>query len=302
MRGRPTADVGFAQALAAAIPGLPRGLHTRFAPAPTGYLHLGHIANAVAVWGVAQATGGTVVLRIEDHDRQRCRPEFEAALLDDLEALGFEPDERPIAAFRSGARSDYRQSDNGEVYAAAASTLDARGLTYGCDCSRTTFATWSSEHGRVWRGSGCPGGCASRRLGLRPDLVWRAALGDGDEAWDDVVLGPRPGPVAGAGDMPIRDRHGNWTYSFCVVVDDLRHQIDLVIRGQDLLDATPAQIRLGRLLGRAEPPRFIHHPLIRRADGRKLSKADGATSIRDRLAAGSTAAELLAEAARVIGV
>jgi glutamyl/glutaminyl-tRNA synthetase len=136
---------------------------------------------------------------------------------------------------------------------------------------------------------------------LLPGLVWRAALGDGDEAWDDVVLGPRPGPVAGAGDMPIRDRHGNWTYSFCVVVDDLRHRIDLVIRGQDLLDASPAQIRLGRFLGRAEPPRFIHHPLIRRGDGRKLSKADGATSVSDRFAAGLSAEELRGGAAAAIG-
>ena len=251
---------------------------------------------------MARATGGAVVLRIEDHDRQRCRPEFEVALLDDLEALGFEPDEPSIADFRSSAPTNYRQSDNGEVYAAAASQLDARGFVYGCDCSRTTFATWSAEHGRVWRGPGCPGGCASRRLGLRPELVWRVALGEGDEAWDDVVLGPRPGPVAGAGDIPIRDRHGNWTYSFCVVVDDLRHRIDLVIRGQDLLDATPAQIRLGRLLGRAAPPRFIHHPLIRRPDGRKLSKAEGATSVRERLAAGSTASELRHEAAAAIGL
>jgi len=281
---------------------LPGGLRTRFAPATTGYLHLGHVANALVVWGVARATGGAVVLRVEDHDRQRCRPEFEAALLADLEALGFDPDEPSIDDLRSGAPSEYRQSDNGEVFAAAASTLHARGLVYGCDCSRATFATWSSEHGRVWRGGGCPGGCASRHLGLQPDLVWRVALGEGDEAWDDVVLGPRPGPVAGAGDMPIRDRHGNWTYSFCVVVDDLRHRIDLVIRGQDLLDATPAQIRLGRLLGRAAPPRFIHHPLIRRPDGRKLSKADGATSVRQLLDSGLSAAGIRARAAAAIGL
>ena len=102
--------------------------------------------------------------------------------------------------------------------------------------------------------------------------------------------------------MPIRDRHGNWTYSFCVVVDDLRQRIDLVIRGQDLLDATSAQIRLGRLLGRAAPPRFIHHPLIRRADGRKLSKADGATSVRQLLDAGLSAADLRARAAAAIGL
>ena len=104
------------------------------------------------------------------------------------------------------------------------------------------------------------------------------------------------------GDLPVRDRHGNWTYALCVVVDDLRHGIDLVIRGEDLLESTPAQIRLGRLLGRREPPRFLHHPLIRRPDGRKLSKADGATAIRDLLASGTAAADLRARAGAAIGL
>jgi glutamyl/glutaminyl-tRNA synthetase len=301
-RGRPTADRAFDRALASAIASIPDGLRTRFAPAPTGFLHLGHVANALVVWDVARATGGTVVLRIEDHDRQRCRPEFEASLLDDLEALEFAPDEPSIADLRAGLPSDYRQSDNSEAYAAAAAKLDADGLVYACDCSRATFAVWTVAHGRAWRGPGCPGGCSSRRLGLRPDLVWRVSLGDGDEAWADLVLGPRSGPVALAGDLPIRDRHENWTYGLGVVVDDLRHGIDLVIRGEDLLEATPPQIRLGRLLGRAEPPSFLHHPLILRSDGRKLSKADGATGVRVLLAAGVAADEVRLEAAAAIGL
>jgi len=108
--------------------------------------------------------------------------------------------------------------------------------------------------------------------------------------------------VATAGDLPICDRHGNWTYGLCVVVDDRRHAIELVVRGEDLLDATPAQIRLARLLGRDEPPRFLHHPLIRRPDGRKLSKADGATGVRDLLAAGDTPDAIRRRAAAAIGV
>ena len=117
---RATSSGGFGAALDAAIAELPRGLRTRFAPAPTGYLHLGHVANAVVVWGVATATRGAVILRIEDHDRQRCRPEYEVALLDDLEALGFVPGEPPIAEFRTGLPSPYRQSDNDRTYATAA--------------------------------------------------------------------------------------------------------------------------------------------------------------------------------------
>src|SRR5687768_2538289 len=95
---------------------------TRFAPAPTGYLHIGHVLNAVYVWGMARAAGGRVLLRIEDHDRQRCRPEFEHALLEDLEWLGFVPDH--IVP---------RQSERDEVYRAAVAPLVAAGLVYGCD-------------------------------------------------------------------------------------------------------------------------------------------------------------------------
>ncbi|MBF8289837.1 MAG: tRNA glutamyl-Q(34) synthetase GluQRS [Chloroflexi bacterium] len=299
-------EARFGDALRAAAGELPPGLRTRFAPAATGYLHLGHVANALVVWGVARATAGSVVLRIEDHDRQRCRPEYEAALLDDLAALGFSPDEPPIDSFRTRTASAYRQRDNGAAYEAAVARLDAASLVYACDCSRTTFAAWSAAHGRAWSRPGCPGGCAGRSLRRgRAGLTLRLALGGGDEAWTDLVLGRQVGEPVGAqagGDLPIRDRHGNWTYALCVVVDDMRHRIDLVIRGEDLLDATPAQVRLGRLLGRAEPPLFLHHPLIRRADGHKLSKADGATSVRELLAAGNTAALLRERAAGVIGL
>jgi glutamyl/glutaminyl-tRNA synthetase len=115
----------------------------------------------------------------------------------------------------------------------------------------------------------------------------------------DGLVGPCADDVAGhAGDLPIRDRHGHWTYGFCVVVDDLRQGIEVVVRGRDLLHATPAQIRLGRLLGREGAPAFLHHPLIRRPDGSKLSKSAGDTGVRELRAAGHTADEVRALAAR----
>jgi glutamyl/glutaminyl-tRNA synthetase len=252
---------------------------------------------------VARRTGGRVVFRVEDHDRQRCRPEFEAALLDDLDALGFEPDEPTIDSFRGGVPSEYRQSDNDPAYLAAVGALDAQGLVYACDCTRSTFADWASAHGQAWSGSGCPGGCAARSLDRGGEgSTWRVALGEGPETWTDLVLGLQAGEPSARGDLPIRDRHGNWTYALCVVVDDVRHGIDLVIRGEDLLDATPAQICLGRLLGRDAPPSFLHHPLIRRPDGRKLSKAQGATGVRALLAAGERPEALRARAAESIGL
>jgi glutamyl/glutaminyl-tRNA synthetase len=277
------------------------GLTTRFAPAPTGRLHLGHLANAIYVWGLARRLGGRVLLRIEDHDRQRCRPEYEAALLDDLDRLGLAADEPTTEELRAGP-SSYRQSDNDAVYAAALKRLATGTHVYACDCSRTTFAAWRARNDRTWTGPGCPGGCLARRLGRRRGLALRAALGEGNEAWDDVLLGARSGPVSPDGDLPVRDRNGNWTYAFCVVIDDIRHGVDLIVRGEDLVDATPDQIRLGRILGRGEPPTFAHHPLVHRPDGSKLSKADGATAIGELLDAGADAEDLIGAAASKVGL
>ena len=117
----------------------------------------------------------------------------------------------------------------------------------------------------------------------------------------DGIVGPCSGDVALAGDPPIRDRQGNWTYFFCVVVDDLRRGVGLVIRGRDLLEATPAQIRLGRVLGRAAPPEYQHHPLVRRPDGRKLSKSSGDMGVRELRAAGQSAEEVVQAAAMASG-
>jgi glutamyl/glutaminyl-tRNA synthetase len=269
---------------------------TRFAPAPTGRLHLGHLANALYVWGLARRFDGRVVLRIEDHDRQRCRPEYETALLHDLDRLGITADEPSTDALRAGA-STYRQSDNGPAYEAAIKMLAAATDVYACDCTRSTFAEWRDRHGAPWSGPGCPGACRSRGLEAHAGRTIRAALGDGVETWSDLLAGPRSGEPAPAGDLPIRDREGNWTYAFCVVVDDLRHGVDLVVRGEDLIDATPAQIRLGALLSRGIPPRFAHHPLVLRPDGAKLSKADADTSLRELLDSGRTGDELVGMAA-----
>ncbi len=282
---------------------------TRFAPAPTGRLHLGHLANAIYVWGLAQRRDAEVVLRIEDHDRQRCRPEYEWALLGDIDRLGLAADRPSTDELRAGA-STYRQSDNDVAYAAAVADLRSRELVYAWDCSRSTFEAWQAANGAAWSGGGCPGGCRERGLDI-DEVVFgepssraglRAAVGEGDEAWPDILLGERAGPIAPAGDLLVRDRNGNWTYALCVVVDDLRHGIDLVVRGEDLLESTPTQIRLGRLLGRAEPPAFAHHPLVRRPVGSKLSKADGATALGSRLEGGATPEELLGEAAQRVGL
>lgn len=267
-----------------------RAVRTRYAPAPTGYLHLGHVANAMWVWGVGRLAGARVLLRVEDHDRQRSRPDLAAALLEDLAWLGFIPDEGPVTQSAPEAVAAYR---------AAFDELAARGLTYRCGCTRATFAAWARAHGADWSGAGCPGACRTRALAGDAATSLRVAMGEGEEAFDDLLLGRRAAPVATTGDLVIRDRAGNWTYGFAVVVDDLRKGVDLVIRGEDLLEETPRQIRLAALLGRTTAPRFLHHPLIRKAGGAKLSKADHDTGVRDLRSAGATAAEVIAEAVRL---
>ena len=173
---------------------------------------------------------------------------------------------------------------------------------YACDCTRSTFAAWTLAHGRAWSGPGGPGACRARALPEDAGTSLRVALGAGPEQFDDLLLGPQSGEPSATGDLVIRDREHNWTYGFAVVVDDLRHGIDLVVRGEDLVPETPRQIRLGRLLGRDESPRFLHHPLIRKASGAKLSKSDGDTGVRELWAAGWSPERVRAEAARLAGV
>ncbi len=274
-------------------------MRTRFAPAPTGYLHLGHIANALMVWGRARAVDAEVVLRIEDHDRQRCRPEYEAALLEDLEWLGLRPDCPQLEELRRGA-SPYRQSDSAGEYTAAIETLAARGhLVYACDCSRKTAST-------VTDGLSSPrysGRCRSRGLEPGPGRGLRVFMAPGVEQFEDLWQGRQAqDPAAQCGDLLLRDRLGNWTYHLCVVVDDIRHGIDLVIRGNDLLESTGRQLRLSRMLGREVPPAFLHHPLIYKQSGAKLSKADGDTGIRELRGEGISREEIVGRAAWGLGL
>ena len=269
---------------------LPAAPLTRFAPAPTGWLHLGHVLNAACVWGLAAALGGRVLLRIEDHDRTRARPEFEHGILDDLDWLGFRPDVFPTDCFRRGA-CEGRQSDREPVYRRAADVLRARNLLYGCDCSRRDIAGGSAPAGPELRYNGR---CRERGVAIADGVGWRVRLEASDEHFVDARLGRQvQTPSRQCGDLLIRDRNGSWTYQFAVTVDDWRQEIDLVVRGLDLLASSGRQIQLARLLGRVRPPVFLHHDLIMKSRTQKLSKSDRATGVRDLRAAGWTAAEVI---------
>ena len=250
-------------------------LTTRFAPAPTGFLHLGHVLNAIWVWETARASGpdGRVLLRIEDHDRRRSRQTFEDSILDDLAWLGFEAD-GPIV----------RQSERHAIYEEALDTLRRRGLVYACACSRADIT-----------GQRYPGTCAGKNLSESKGLGLRIRMDEAIEPFDDRRLGPQAQqPSVQCGDVLARDRDGNWTYQFAVAVDDWRQGVNLVVRGEDLLDSTGRQIQLARLLGRREPPAFLHHPLIMKSETQKLSKSDGDTGIRDLRAKGWSTSQVLA--------
>ena len=259
---------------------------TRFAPAPTGYLHLGHVVNALQVWGAADARNGRVLLRIEDHDRQRSRPEFEAAILDDLNWLGFEH-HAPLV----------RQSERDAWYRKALQPLINRELVYGCSCTRAELAAGSGG-----RGPGSelryPNTCRDRDIPLTDQVGWRLRIEPGTESFFDEICGPQvQDPSAQCGDLLLRDRLGNWTYQLAVTVDDHLQNVTDVIRGIDLMPSTGRQIRLARLLGRTAMPRFAHHGLVMKSATEKLSKSDGDSGVRDLRAAGWSA-EAVLDAAR----
>jgi glutamyl/glutaminyl-tRNA synthetase len=263
---------------------------TRFAPSPTGHLHLGHVVNALHVWGIARARGGIVLLRIEDHDRQRSRPEFERSILDDLAWLGFEAD-LPLV----------RQSERGMHYHEQIERLKSAHLVYACSCSRKDQARLLPDipgEEMCYQGT-----CRNRNLEWRAGYSLRVALPPDSVEFRDARLGAQAQtPSRQCGDLQAIDRLGNWTYQFAVTVDDYLQAVDLVIRGEDLLPSTGRQIMLSRLLGRPTPPEFLHHGLIRKPNGEKLSKAARDTGIRELRQLGESPELVLGRAAFLAGL
>jgi len=239
-------------------------MRTRYAPSPTGHLHLGHVANAIYVWGLARRAGGRVWLRMENHDRIRCRPEYEARILEDLAWLGFEPD--------GGVHPLLRQSDREDRYREALGQLRRTSHVYACDCSRKRISSDQYD-----------GFCRSRGLAESPGRGIRVEMN-------------------GAGDLLLRDRDGHWTYHFAVTVDDIDQRITHVIRGEDLEATTSRQVELRRMLGIETVPIYIHHRLILKPNGEKLSKSAADTGVRDLREGGLSADEVIGRAAAAVGL
>ena len=255
----------------------------RFAPSPTGRLHVGNARTALMNRLFAMKTGATLLLRIEDTDRERSRREHEEGLVEALRWLGILWDEGPDVG---GPHGPYRQSERAEVYREYAEGLRAAGLAYECFCTEEELEAGrirAASEGRTPRYSGrCRNltereRAALRREGRRPCLRFRVPQGEA-VAFTDAVHGPMRFETEAFSDFVILRADAMPSYNFAAAVDDHLMGVTTVIRGEDHLPNTPRQILLYRALG-WEPPRFAHHGLLLGPDRTKLGKRHGATSV-----------------------
>jgi glutamyl-Q tRNA(Asp) synthetase len=257
---------------------------TRFAPTPSGYLHLGHAYSALVAWEAARSVGGRFLLRMEDIDRQRCRPEFEQGILDDLRWLGLYWD-GPVV----------RQSDRMDLYDQALTQLDRLGVLYPCFCTRRRIRVEIAQAGQAPHApvgeAVYPGICRSLDVGerrrrieagepfaLRLDVI-RALELTGPLTWHDVRAGAVRARPERLGDVVLARKDTPTSYHLAVTVDDARQGVNLVTRGEDLFEATHVHCLLQALLG-LRPPRYYHHNLVADANGLRLAKRNQAMTLR----------------------
>jgi glutamyl-tRNA synthetase len=261
--------------------------HGRFAPSPTGELHVGNLRTALLAWLFARAQDARFLMRVEDLDAGRVRRRFEASQLADLRAIGIDWDGAVV-----------RQSERQELYAQALASLDADGLLYRCWCTRAEIReAASAAHGPLPEGA-YPGTCreltaaevAEREASARPP-AWRVRAGGAAVTFADRICGQFTGVVD---DFVVRRNDGAYAYNLAVVVDDAEQGIGEVVRGADLLDSTPRQLWLGERLG-VPASRHAHVPLVLGPDGARLAKRHGAVTLADRAALGQSPADVRRE-------
>lgn len=268
----------------------------RFAPSPSGPLHLGNLRTALLAWLFARSAGGRFLVRVEDLDPGRSRREHEAGQLADLAALGLDWD-GPVV----------RQSERRERHREALGALRAVGRVYPCWCTRAEIReAASAPHGAGGTGAGAyPGTCrrlsaaerGAREASGRPAAL-RLDAGGERVAFEDRLHGHLEAVVD---DLVLWRNDDTPAYNLAVVVDDADQGIGEVVRGDDLLDTTPRQLLVARLLGRAAPS-HAHVPLVLGRDGARLAKRHGAVTLADRAAAGETPADALAWMAASLGL
>ncbi len=252
-------------------------VRVRFAPSPTGNLHIGGVRTALFNWLYARSTGGTFLLRIEDTDEDRSTAEYEAVVLRELGWCGIDWDEGPGVG---GPHAPYRQSERAALYRATAERLIAAGDAYRCTCPPERIEKLRVEQLANKQQVGYDGHC--RELGLGPDCgthcVRLKVPDEGVTEVDDLFKGRVRYDNREIDDLVLVRSDGVPTYNFVVVVDDVDMRMTHVLRGEEHLNNTPKQLFVYKALG-ATPPRFGHMPLILGPDGSKLSKRHGATSV-----------------------
>ena len=244
-------------------------IRTRFAPSPTGFLHVGGARTALFCWLQARKEAGTFILRIEDTDLERSTEASVEAILQGMAWLGLQEDEGP-----------YYQSQRFERYAEVLEQLRSQGLAYPCTCSKERLEALRAEQMAAGLKPRYDGRCRDREVldeGVAPVMRFRNPT-DGEVVFHDQVRGPVRFANEELDDLVIARPDGSPTYNFCVVVDDMDMEISLVIRGDDHINNTPRQINIYHALG-ATPPDFAHVPMILGEDGARLSKRHGAVSV-----------------------
>jgi len=265
----------------------------RFAPSPTGGLHLGNARTALLAWLQARAAAGAFVMRVEDLDVGRVRPGILETQLGELRWLGLDWDEGPDVG---GPFAPYVQSERADRYDAALQALAARGLLFECACSRKDIAAAASAPHAGEEGPRYPGICRERRVDAatagslmehgKSRVALRMRVEPGEVCFPDLLMGRCCyDPAEETGDFVVRRKDGAAAYQLAVVVDDAAMQITHVVRGGDLLASTARQLLLFRALGLAEP-RFLHVPLMLGDDGERLAKRHGAVSLGELRARG----------------
>ena len=275
----------------------------RFAPSPSGRLHLGNLACSLLAWLSAKSQGGKIVLRIEDLDAARCPRIYADQLEEDLRWLGLVWDE---GGSDGGPHGPYYQSECAGIYTESYRKLEQMGLVYPCFCSRAQLHAASAPHtsdGNVVYPGTCrnltPAQIAEKSRTKAP--AWRIKVPDEEIAFTDLCMGEhRENLLTGCGDFYLRRADGVFAYQLAVVVDDARMGVTQVVRGSDLLSSTARQIYLYRLLG-LTPPSFAHCPLLLDAQGRRLSKRDGDQSL-EHLRGRYTAPEIIGKLAYLYGL